>query len=77
MLVLPYLLPQIVVFKIVEIEPKEAVIITKNTSVEFSDIPEGVKKRQQNPLRGYWRPWPENTDHTGDDRTPAPASRNF
>jgi len=49
MLVLPYLQPQIVVFKIVEIEPEEAVIITKNTSVEFSDIPEGVKKETTKP----------------------------
>src|SRR5208283_5369108 len=40
--------PQIVAFKVVEIEPEEAVIITKNTSVEFSDKPaagfEGLKR---------------------------------
>ena len=39
---------QIVAFKVVEIEPEEAVIITKNTIVEFSDKPaagfEGVKR---------------------------------
>ena len=48
MLGLPFVQPQIVAFKVVEIEPEEAVIITKNTSVEFSDKPaagfEGVKR---------------------------------
>ena len=39
MLGLPFVQPQIVAFKVVEIEPEEAVIITKNTSVEFSDKP--------------------------------------
>jgi transitional endoplasmic reticulum ATPase len=48
MLGLPFIQPQIVAFKVVEIEPEEAVIITKNTSVEFSDKPaagfEGIKQ---------------------------------
>ena len=48
MLGLPFIQPQIVAFKVIEIEPEEAVIITKNTSVEFSDKPaagfEGVKR---------------------------------
>jgi transitional endoplasmic reticulum ATPase len=48
MLGLPFIQPQIVAFKVVEIEPEEAVIITKNTAVEFSDKPaagfEGVKR---------------------------------
>jgi transitional endoplasmic reticulum ATPase len=48
MLGLPFIQPQIVAFKVVEIEPEEAVIITKNTTVEFSDKPavgfEGVKR---------------------------------
>ena len=48
MLGLPFVQPQIVAFKVIEIEPEEAVIITKNTSVEFSDKPaagfEGVKR---------------------------------
>ncbi|MFA6363856.1 CDC48 family AAA ATPase [Methanoregula sp.] len=48
MLGLPFVQPQIVAFKVVEIEPEEAVIITKNTTVEFSDKPaagfEGVKR---------------------------------
>ena len=48
MLGLPFVQPQIVAFKVVEVEPEEAVIITKNTSVEFSDKPaagfEGVKR---------------------------------
>jgi transitional endoplasmic reticulum ATPase len=48
MLGLPFIQPQIVAFKVVEIEPDEAVIITKNTSVEFSDKPaagfEGIKR---------------------------------
>src|SRR5512136_1617191 len=45
---LPFIQPQIIGFKIVEVEPEEAVIITKNTSIEFSDKPaagfEGVKR---------------------------------
>ncbi len=48
MLGLPFVQPQIVAFKVVEIEPVEAVIITKNTTLEFSDKPaagfEGVKR---------------------------------
>jgi transitional endoplasmic reticulum ATPase len=48
MLGLPFIQPQIVGFKIVEVEPEEAVIITKNTSIEFSDKPaagfEGIKR---------------------------------
>ncbi|WP_321505884.1 CDC48 family AAA ATPase [uncultured Methanoregula sp.] len=48
MLGLPFIQPQIVGFKVVEVEPEEAVIITKNTSIEFSDKPaagfEGVKR---------------------------------
>ncbi|MGA2698139.1 MAG: CDC48 family AAA ATPase [Methanoregula sp.] len=48
MLGLPFVQPQIIAFKVVEIEPEEAVIITKNTTVEFSDKPaagfEGVKR---------------------------------
>jgi len=48
MLGLPFIQPQIIAFKVVEIEPEEAVIITKNTSIEFSDKPaagfEGVKR---------------------------------
>jgi len=48
MLGLPFIQPQIVAFKVVEIEPQEAVIITKNTTIEFSDKPaagfEGVKR---------------------------------
>jgi transitional endoplasmic reticulum ATPase len=48
MLGLPFIQPQIIGFKVVEVEPEEAVIITKNTSVEFSDKPaagfEGVKR---------------------------------
>jgi transitional endoplasmic reticulum ATPase len=48
MLGMPFIQPQIVAFKVVEIEPEEAVIITKNTSIEFSDKPavgfEGIKR---------------------------------
>lgn len=48
MLGLPFIQPQIVAFKVVDIEPEEAVIITKNTTVEFSDKPaagfEGIKR---------------------------------
>lgn len=48
MLGLPFLQPQIVAFKVMEIEPEEAVIITKNTTIEFSDKPaagfEGIKR---------------------------------
>ena len=48
MLGLPFIQPQIVAFKVVDIEPEEAVIITKNTSIEFSDKPaagfEGIKR---------------------------------
>jgi len=48
MLGLPFIQPQIVGFKVIEVEPEEAVIITKNTAIEFSDKPaagfEGVKR---------------------------------
>jgi transitional endoplasmic reticulum ATPase len=48
MLGLPFIQPQIVGFKVVDIEPEEAVIITKNTAIEFSDKPaagfEGVRR---------------------------------
>jgi transitional endoplasmic reticulum ATPase len=48
MLGMPFIQPQIVAFKVVEIDPEEAVIITKNTSIEFSDKPaagfEGIKR---------------------------------
>jgi transitional endoplasmic reticulum ATPase len=48
MLGLPFIQPQIVGFKVVEVEPEEAVIITKNTAIEFSDKPaagfEGIKR---------------------------------
>jgi transitional endoplasmic reticulum ATPase len=48
MLGLPFVQPQIVAFKVIGIEPEEAVIITKNTAVEFSDKPaagfEGLKR---------------------------------
>ena len=40
--------PQFVAFKVVDIEPEDAVIITKNTAIEFSDKPaagfEGIKQ---------------------------------
>ncbi|KUG19484.1 MAG: CDC48 family AAA ATPase [Methanomicrobiaceae archaeon] len=45
---LPFMQPQLVAFKAVVLEPENAVIITKNTKVEFSDKPaagfEGVKR---------------------------------
>lgn len=48
MLGLPFVQPQVVGFKVVELEPEEAVIITKNTEIEFSDKPaagfEGIKR---------------------------------
>ena len=48
MIGLPFLQPQIVSYKVVEIEPEQAVIITKNTQVEFSEKPaigfEGLKR---------------------------------
>ena len=48
MLGLPFIQPQIVGFKVMEVEPEEAVIITKNTALEFSDKPaagfEGIKR---------------------------------
>ncbi|MDD1705253.1 MAG: CDC48 family AAA ATPase [Methanoregula sp.] len=48
MLGLPFIQPQMVAFKVVEIEPEEAVIITKNTQIEFSDKPvagfDGIKR---------------------------------
>ncbi len=45
---LPFLQTQFIPFKVVEIEPEEAVIITKNTRVDFSEKPapgvEGAKR---------------------------------
>ena len=47
MIGLPFLQPQIVSYKVVEIEPEQAVIITKNTEIEFTEKPaagfEGLK----------------------------------
>ena len=52
MLGLPFIQPQIVAFKVVEIEPEEAVIITKNTAIEFSDKPAaGLKGSRGSPTR--------------------------
>ncbi len=48
MIGLPFLQPQIVSYKVVEIEPEQAVIITKNTEIVFSEKPaagfEGLKR---------------------------------
>ena len=48
MIGLPFLQPQIVSYKVVDIEPEQAVIITKNTEIEFSEKPaagfEGLKR---------------------------------
>jgi transitional endoplasmic reticulum ATPase len=48
MIGLPFLQPQIISYKVVEIEPEQAVIITKNTEIEFSEKPaagfEGLKR---------------------------------
>ena len=48
MIGLPFIQPQIVAYKVVDIEPEQAVIITKNTIVEFSEKPaagfEGLKR---------------------------------
>ncbi len=45
---LPFIQPQIVAYKVVDIEPEQAVIITKNTIIEFSEMPaagfEGLKR---------------------------------
>ncbi|MCK8518094.1 CDC48 family AAA ATPase [Methanoculleus sp. 7T] len=45
---LPFMQPQLVAFKAVVVEPENAVIITKNTKIEFSEKPaagfEGVKR---------------------------------
>ncbi|MDD4254797.1 MAG: CDC48 family AAA ATPase [Methanofollis sp.] len=45
---LPFMQPQIVAFKAVTVEPEEAIIITKNTKVEFSEKPvagfDGVRR---------------------------------
>jgi transitional endoplasmic reticulum ATPase len=45
---LPFLQTQFIPFKVVDIEPEQAVIITKNTRIEFSEKPapgvEGVKR---------------------------------
>ena len=39
MIGLPFIQPQIVAYKVVDIEPEQAVIITKNTKIEFSEKP--------------------------------------
>jgi transitional endoplasmic reticulum ATPase len=56
MLGLPFIQPQIVAFKVVEVEPEEAVIITKNTEILFSDKPaagfEGVKRLSYEDIGG-------------------------
>jgi transitional endoplasmic reticulum ATPase len=48
MIGLPFIQPQIVAYKVVEIEPEQAVIISKNTQIEFSEKPaagfEGIKR---------------------------------
>ncbi|HUU76159.1 MAG TPA: CDC48 family AAA ATPase [Methanoregulaceae archaeon] len=48
MIGLPFLQPQIVSYKVVDIEPENAIIITKNTQIEFSEKPaagfEGLKR---------------------------------
>jgi transitional endoplasmic reticulum ATPase len=48
MIGLPFIQPQIVSYKVVDIEPEQAVIITKNTIIEFSEKPaagfEGLKR---------------------------------
>jgi transitional endoplasmic reticulum ATPase len=48
MIGLPFLQPQIVSYKVVDIEPEQAVIITKNTEVVFSEKPaagfEGLRR---------------------------------
>jgi transitional endoplasmic reticulum ATPase len=45
---LPFIQPQIVAYKVIEIEPEQAVIISKNTQIEFSEKPaagfEGIKR---------------------------------
>ena len=52
----PFMQPHIVPFNVNEIEPEEAVIITKNTSIEFSDIPaeglEGIRKLHYEDIGG-------------------------
>jgi len=52
----PFIQPQIVPFKVMEIEPEEAVIITKNTQIEFSDKPaeglEGIRKLHYEDIGG-------------------------
>ncbi len=72
MLGLPFIQPQIVGFKVVEIEPEEAVIITKNTSIEFSDKPaagfEGVKRFSYEDIGGLKDRAPAAPR---DDRAPA------
>lgn len=56
MLGLPFIQPQVVAFKVTEVEPEEAVIITKNTIIEFSDKPaagfEGVKRLSYEDIGG-------------------------
>jgi transitional endoplasmic reticulum ATPase len=48
--------PQLILFKVIEIEPEEAVIITKNTKIEFSDKPalglEGLDLRSYEDIGG-------------------------
>ena len=73
MLGLPFIQPQIVAFKVVEIEPAEAVIITKNTSIEFSDKPAARIRRDQALLvRGYRRAQGRAPAAPRDDRAAAP-----
>ena len=56
---LPFIQPQIVAFKAVVVEPEEAVIITKNTEIEFSDKPaagfEGTRQISYEDIGGLGR----------------------
>ncbi|QSZ67201.1 AAA family ATPase [Methanofollis aquaemaris] len=53
---LPFMQPQIVAFKAVVVEPEDAIIITKNTKVEFSEKPaagfEGTKRLSYEDIGG-------------------------
>ncbi|MDD3621972.1 MAG: CDC48 family AAA ATPase [Methanofollis sp.] len=53
---LPFMQPQIVAFKAVVVEPEDAIIITKNTKVEFSEKPaagfDGAKKLSYEDIGG-------------------------
>ncbi|MDI6720326.1 MAG: CDC48 family AAA ATPase [Methanomicrobiales archaeon] len=53
---LPFMQPQLVAFKAVVVEPENAVIITKNTRIEFSEKPavgfEGVKRLSYEDIGG-------------------------